>query len=167
MTMLRKRAGLFLILSTLIITATTSVYAAYNSSAPLYVKKVEFCIDKPKGLGIFELRESNEYKKGENEVYIYLEVANCKQKRGTSDYYTSLSVDVDIYYEDGMLVFSEDEVNMHDARSVKRDSNGYLWVMINARYLKEGEYKIEMTIRDQHTKKEAFAVTRFKKIWSS
>jgi hypothetical protein len=136
----------------------------YDSNAPLLVKRVEFCQDRPKGLGRFEQKTSNEFRTADDKIYLYIELANCKQRRKENYFYTRLALDIDIYYEDGVCVFSERDVNVFDCRSARRRDNAYMWTKIDATYLREGEYKIEMTVRDETTDKEAFCLTRFKKM---
>lgn len=135
---------------------------AYDSSAPLYVKRVDVCLEKPKGLGRFQPVADGTLRRGDREVFIYIELSNCKTRRKSNSYETSLAVDVAIYYEDGSCIFSEEEVSVFDYNTAKRDGDSYLWTKIDASYLKSGEYKVEMTVRDKNSKKEAFTLTKFK-----
>lgn len=136
-----------------------SVYA-YDPGAPLRVKKVEFSVNKPKGLGIFELRDNNTFKK-EEPVYVYVELSNCKPEKKSRFYHIRLTMDVDIYYEDGICVYSEDDANVVDRESLVKNTDSYLWTKIETSFLKEGEYKVEMSIKDENSTKETFALTRF------
>lgn len=148
----------------LVLLFTFPLYADYDSKAPLNVTKTEFCVDKPKGLGQFELRENNEFGEHDKEAHIYIEVSNCKTEKEDRYYHLRLSMDVDIYYEDGVLIFSQEDVNVFDRQSIRKASDAYLWARIDLSQLKEGEYKVEMTIKDLNSEKESFALRRFKKI---
>lgn len=144
--------------------APPAAAAEYDSKAPLYIKRVEFCLDKPKGAGAFNSRENNEFKKGDDEVYIYIEAQNCRPEKEGQYYHIRLAMDIDIYYEDGMRIYSEEGASAFDHQSIRRNTDSYLWAKIDASCLREGEYKVEITVRDENSDKEAFALTRFKRL---
>lgn len=157
-----RRVVTLIILSFFLLGEHSIAAALYNPKGPLRVKKVEFCTYKPKGLGLFDLRKDNEYKRGDDEIYIYIEVANCKPERDNQYYHIRLAMDMDIYYEDGICIYSEEDVNTFDYPSLRKKTDAYLWAKIDASSLKGGEYKAEMTIRDENSGKEAFALARWK-----
>jgi len=135
--------------------------AEYDTEAPLHVKKIEFCTEKPKGLGNIQLRESDEFTK-EEPVFIYIELGNCKPEKDGSFYHIRLAMDVDIYYEDGRCIYSEEEANIIDRQVIRRSSDAYMYAKVETQYLKAGAYKIEMAIKDENAEKKAFALARFK-----
>ncbi len=160
---MQRRLGFLTLFIILGVVAPFSAGAGYDPEAPLRVKRVEFCKDKPRGLGNFELKEENEFKKGDNQIYIYVEVDNCRSKKDGQYYHIRLAMDMDIYYEDGICIYSEEETNTFDYQSRRKDTDAYLWANIDASYLKEGEYKVEMVIRDLNSDKESFALARFRR----
>ncbi|MEE8359420.1 MAG: hypothetical protein V3S04_00675 [Candidatus Omnitrophota bacterium] len=162
------------LISTLILSAVVSfcfldtLYAAhYKSRDSLRVVKIELCLDKPKGYGRYIPSGNNEFGKNDLDIYVYLEVENCKPARDANLFLTTLALDMDIYYNDGVCIYSQEEVNISINTSLANNSNSYIWAKIDTRYLKEGEYKVEMTVRDENSRKEAFALTRFTKIDAS
>jgi len=136
-------------------------YGEYDAAAPLKIERVEFSSDRPKGFGRFHLRDGGAFKTDEG-VIIYIEVANCVSQRENRYYHTRLTMDVDIYYEDGIMIYSAKDVNYSDIQLSTRRNEGYIWTEIDTSCLKEGEYKVEMTVRDENSEKEAFALTRFR-----
>ena len=70
-------------------------------------------------------------------------------------------MDMDIYFEDGMLVYSEKEVKSFNPRQQRKFSRAMLWVKIETRFLKPGEYKAEVMVRDEFSGKMGFALERF------
>ena len=165
--LLRKTSAVFACLIVLGEAMSPVLAVGYDSKSPLLVKRVEFCQDRPKGLGRFEQKVGNEFTMTDSNIYLYIELANCKQRRERNYFYTRLALDIDIYYEDGICVFNEEDVNVFDCRSTRRSDNAYMWAKIDVTYLKEGEYKVEMTVKDETTDKEAFCLTRFKKMGAS
>ncbi|MBL7068560.1 MAG: hypothetical protein ISS34_01705 [Candidatus Omnitrophica bacterium] len=141
--------------------ASALCYGEYDAAAPLKIERVEFLSGKPKGYGRFQLRDGDNFKKAED-VFIYIEVANCVSERETRYYYTRLTMDVDIYYEDGLKIYSVEDTNFSDVQFNNKRHEGYIWTKIETSYLKEGEYKVEMTIRDENSDKEAFTLTTFR-----
>lgn len=135
--------------------------AAYNPDSPLYVKSVMHCGDKPRGVGNYIEREGRSYKKGDDEIFIYVELNNCRSEKRDQFYHINLAVDIDIYYEDGIRVFSEYEANTFDYHNPRKLSEAYIWTKIDASGLKAGGYKVEMTVRDLNSKKEVLTVTKF------
>ncbi len=162
------------LISTLILFAVVSLsfldtlYAAhYKSRDPLRVIRVELCLDRPRGYGRYVPSENGEFGKNDLDIYVYIEVENCKPVRDANLFRTTLALDMIIYYNDGMCIYSQEEVNLSDNTSLANNSKSYIWAKIDTRYLKEGKYKVEMTVRDENSRKEAFALTRFTKIDAS
>ncbi len=157
------RRYLSAILFVVVISTAVIASAEYDIDGPLIIERVELCQEKPKGLNRFVPREKNEYIRGkDNELYIYSEVANCKSIRERERHLISLSMGLDIYYEDGTSVYSQKDVTYTENQNNYMRSNGYIYVKIDLQHLKEGEYKVEMYIRDNNSEKEAFTVTGFR-----
>jgi len=133
----------------------------YNPDGPLIVKKAQFCAGRPRGIGRIEALQGNAFKKDRGAVYLYIEVDNCKAVKKEKYYHAEFSIDVDIYYEDGILVYSEKEANNFDCPIQRGRNNGYMWLKLDISDLMPGEYKIELTVRDINSKKKAFVLERF------
>ncbi len=160
------------------------VYSStYNPDGPLIVKKAQFCAVRPRGIGRIEALEKNVFKEDRREVYLYIEVSNCKPVKKEEYYHAEFSIDVDIYYEDGICVYSKREANNFDCprdpggkegssagssgvelclcHSGRGRSSGYMWLKLDISDLRPGDYKIESTVRDINSKKKAFVLERF------
>ena len=162
--MVKYRKVFIFAMLVILLAAVPSFSDLYDTKGPLIIRNVELCEDKPRGLRHFESRDSNEFKEGDNEVYIYIEVSNCKPEKVDRDYHVNLALDINIYYDDGLCILSEEDANVFDYPSRKARTEAYLWVKIDATYLKKGEYKVEMTVKDENSDKEAFALTKFRRI---
>ena len=135
--------------------------AQYDPEAPMHVRKISFAADKPSGLGRYVPLKKAEYANAED-VYIYIEVSNCKARKDKLYFRTTLAMDVEIYYEDGLKIYSHEEAASHDVLHPRKKNESYIWTKINTSLLEEGEYKVEMRITDENSDKEAFALTRFR-----
>lgn len=138
-----------------------AAHGEYDPNAPLRVKRIEFCKEKPKGIGHFEPRENNEFNRADSDIYIYIDVDNCRSEREAGAYHVRLTMDVDIYYENGMCIYTEETANTFGYQSRTKKNDAYLWTKIDGSYLRGGEYKVEMTIHDEIGDSEAFALTSF------
>lgn len=135
--------------------------AQYDPEAPMHVRQISFAADRPSGLGRYVPLKKAEYANAED-VYIYIEVSNCKALKDKLHFRTTLAMDVEIYYEDGLKIFSHEEAASLDVLHPRKKNESYIWTKINTSSLKEGEYKVEMRITDENSDKEAFALTRFR-----
>ena len=71
-------------------------------------------------------------------------------------------MDIDIFYENGMCVYSQKDVKSFNPKSHRELSKAMLWVKIETRFLKPGEYKVEVKLRDENSGKEGFVIKKFK-----
>lgn len=145
----------------IILLVASPLFAAYDANARLLIKNINFCVAKPQGMGRFEPAEERGFKAGED-AYLYMEAHNCKAEKKAGPYEMYLLMDMDIYYEDGTLVYSEKDVKSFSPKSSLQFWKTYLWVMVETRYLQAGEYKVELTVHDKISEKSAFALKKFR-----
>jgi hypothetical protein len=135
--------------------------AVYQPGDPLYVRATEICEAKPRGVGSFEAAGAGGFRRDDGPLYVYIELDNCKTEREGNLYYARLEMDVDLYYDDSDLVYSADETNYFDSKSVSAGNAAYTWAEIDISSMKAGDYKLEIVVRDVVSRKEAFTIARF------
>src|SRR4030043_2425241 len=116
-----RKALTVLCLFALLMLPAASPYAA---ASEFRVTKVELIEERPKGLGYFKPRGNNEYKRGEDWILIYIEVAGCKTDREENFFKMRLAVDMRIYYEDSICVFDEEEANIYEYKTARNTNDG-------------------------------------------
>jgi len=151
---------LFIVMVTMA-AAAIDVAALYQPGDPLYVRATEICTAKPRGVGSFELAGTGGFTRDVGTLYVYIELENCKTERDGNLYYARLDMDVALYYDDSFLVYSADETNYFDCKSVSAGSDAYTWAEIDISNMKTGDYKLEIVVRDIVSEKEAFTIVRF------
>ena len=134
--------------------------ALFNPQARLQIKNLQFCAAKPSRMGRFKPVSEKGTKVGDD-VYLYMEAQNCRSKRKGKNFSLYLIADMDIYHEDGMRIYSQKDVKSFMPESARNMSAAMLWIKIETIYLKAGEYKVELTIKDEYSEKTAFVIGKF------
>ena len=136
------------------------LFALHSPGSRLFIKNLNFCTEKPRGIGRFT--PAGEGFKLGDDVYLYAEAENCKSEREGKGHHLNLVLDMDIYYEDGRPMYSQKDVKSFAPNSMREFSKTFLWVKIETRYLQAGEYKVEINVRDENAKKSALTLGKFK-----
>ena len=117
-----KKIKIILMLAAMFFLAAGEAGAVYKPHSRLLLKNTAFSRSKPQGFGRLDRAGEQGIKKGED-VFLYMEVYNCRSSRPGKEYELNLVMDMDIYYENGQCVYSQKDVKSFSPKSIRDFTN--------------------------------------------
>lgn len=126
--------------------AATSLW----NKSPLSFRKVLWVADPPMGFGVYNPRKTNVYKAGDKMI-VYCEPIGIDSKwvggmDGAWQY--EFALDLTVKTKDGRQVYSQANIGKHEGVSRVRTRQLMCRVDITLTNIPDGEYTVEVTLRD-------------------
>jgi hypothetical protein len=129
--------------------------------APLTFGKTLFVVSDPGGYGVYDLRDNNEFKPGE-QLVIYTEPQGYGHGRDGAMYLLNLKLDFEIRTKAGESLAKQENFSAWTLRSRVANKEFMGKVTYNLTGIEPGEYEVITTVRDQNSAKTGSFVMPFK-----
>jgi hypothetical protein len=129
--------------------------------APLTFGKTLFVVSDPAGYGVYDLRDSSEFKPGE-QLVIYTEPQGYGHGRDGAIYLLNLKLDFEIKNKAGESLAKQENFAAWSLRSRVANREFMGKVTYNLTGIEPGEYEVITTVRDQHSAKTGSFAMPFK-----
>ncbi len=120
--------------------------------APLTFGKTLFVVSDPGGYGVYDLRDNNEFKPGE-QLVIYTEPQGYAHGRDGAIYLLNLKLDFEIKRKAGESLAKQENFSAWTLRSRVANREFMGKVTYNFTGIEPGEYEVVTTVRDQNSAK--------------
>lgn len=120
--------------------------------APLSFGKTLFVVSDPGGYGVYDLRDNNEFKQGE-QLVIYTEPQGYAHGRDGAIYLLNLKLDFEIKTKAGESIAKQENFSSWALRSRVANREFMGKVTYNFTGIEPGEYEVVTTVRDQNSAK--------------
>jgi hypothetical protein len=120
--------------------------------APLTFGKTLFVVSDPGGYGVYDLRDNNEFKPGE-QIVIYTEPQGYAHGRDGAMYLLNLKLDFEIRNKAGESLAKQENFAAWALRSRVANREFMGKVTYNLTGIDPGEYEVITTVRDQNSVK--------------
>lgn len=134
--------------------------AIWNQS-PLAFRKTLFVASEPQGFGLFDIRESDAFKRSEPLV-IYTEPVGFAYGRDGQMFITDLALDFEVFDASGASIAAQENFGSWTLRSrvANKEFMGKLDYDFSG--LEPGDYEVVTTVRDKNSDKKASFGMKFK-----
>jgi hypothetical protein len=129
--------------------------------APLTFGKTLFVVSDPGGYGVYDLRDNNEFKPGE-QLVIYTEPKGYAHGRDGAIYVLNLKLDFEIKNKEGGSLAKQENFSAWALRSRVANREFMGKVTYNFTGIEPGEYEVITTVRDQNSAKTGMFSMPFK-----
>jgi hypothetical protein len=129
--------------------------------APLTFGKTLFVVSDPGGYGVYDLRDNNEFKPGE-QLVIYTEPQGYAHGRDGAMYLLNLKLDFEIRNKAGESLAKQENFSAWTLRSRVANKEFMGKVTYNLTGIEPGEYEVITTVRDQNSAKTGSFAMPFK-----
>ena len=129
--------------------------------APLTFGKTLFVVSDPGGYGVYDLRDNNEFKPGE-QLVIYTEPQGYAHARDGAIYLLNLKLDFEIRNKAGETLAKQENFSAWTLRSRVANREFMGKVTYNFTGIEPGEYEVITTVRDQNSSKSGSFTMPFK-----
>jgi hypothetical protein len=129
--------------------------------APLTFGKTLFVVSDPGGYGVYDLRDNNEFKPGE-QLVIYTEPQGYGHGRDGAIYLLNLKLDFEIKSKAGESLAKQENFSAWTLRSRVANREFMGKVTYNFTGIEPGEYEVVTTVRDQNSAKTGSFTMPFK-----
>ncbi len=131
------------------------------NAAPLTINKAILVASDPQGFGIYDIRDSNQYKSGEP-IVVYTEPSGFGYGRDGDLYTINMALDFEIKSSSGESLANQQGFAKWELRSriPNKEFMGKLTYTFSG--IEPGDYIVETTIRDQNSDKKVTFPTPFK-----
>jgi hypothetical protein len=130
-------------------------------NAPLTFGKTLFVVSDPAGYGVYDLRDNNEFKPGE-QLVIYTEPQGYGHGRDGAMYVLNLKLDFEIRNKAGESLAKQENFAAWALRSRVANREFMGKVTYNLTGIEPGEYEVITTVRDQNSAKTGSFTMAFK-----
>ena len=131
------------------------------AKAPLTFGKTLFVVSDPGGYGVYDLRDNNEFKPGE-QLVIYTEPQGYGHGRDGAIYLLNLKLDFEIRNKAGESLAKQENFSSWTLRSRVANREFMGKVTYNFTGIEPGEYEVITTVRDQNSPKSGHFTMPFK-----
>ena len=129
--------------------------------APLTFGKTLFVVSDPGGYGVYDLRDNNEFKPGE-QLVIYTEPQGYAHARDGAIYLLNLKLDFEIRNKAGETLAKQENFSAWTLRSRVANREFMGKVTYNFTGIEPGEYEVITNVRDQNSAKSGSFTMAFK-----
>jgi hypothetical protein len=123
--------------------AATSLW----DKSPLSFRKILWVAEPPSGFGVYNPRETNVYKAGDNMI-AYAEPVGYGWKKAGDIWQTDLAADVTIKTKDGKHIYSKKDFSKLGVSSRARNREFMTRFTFTLDGMSAGEYMVDVTLRD-------------------
>jgi hypothetical protein len=130
------------------------------NAAPLTINKAVLVAADPKGFGIYDIRDDNRYRAGED-IVIYTEPSGYAYGRDGDLYVIGMTIDFEVRSESGESLASQENIAVWQLRSRVPNKEFMGKVTYSFAGIEPGNYVVETRIRDLNSDKVTSFPTRF------
>ncbi|MBW2092279.1 MAG: hypothetical protein JRI34_09190 [Deltaproteobacteria bacterium] len=132
------------------------------NKAPLTLNNVTWIIEPPEGYGMYKPRESDVFDLVEP-ILIYFEPVGYTIKKAGPFYSFKLSADFAVLDDKGALLGSQTNFAQYHVESRSPQTEYPMFFTFNLKELPAGRYRLQITVHDENSEKEARLTKVFEK----
>jgi hypothetical protein len=130
------------------------------NASPLVINKAILVASDPKGFGIYDIRDDNRYKSGE-EIVLYAEPSGFAYSKEGEIYLISMALDFEIKSRSGETLASQENFAQWQLRSRVPNKEFMGKITYSFSGVEPGDYVVETRIRDLNSDKSTSFPTKF------